>query len=45
MALIADLCPHCQRITRCNVVERGAIVGGILLGVHAPRKAPHEHRT
>src|SRR5262249_15018122 len=33
MALIADLCPHCRRITRCNVVERGGIVGGVLLGV------------
>jgi hypothetical protein len=33
MALIADLCPHCRRITRCNVVERGGIAGGIFLGV------------
>jgi hypothetical protein len=33
MALIADLCPQCQRITRCQVVERGAIVGGLLLGI------------
>src|SRR5262249_29785827 len=33
MALIADLCPHCRRITRCNVVERGGIAGGVLLGV------------
>jgi hypothetical protein len=33
MALIADLCPHCQRITRCNVVEQGSIAGGIILGV------------
>jgi hypothetical protein len=33
MALIADLCPHCRRVTRCNVVERGGIAGGIILGV------------
>jgi hypothetical protein len=33
MALIADLCPNCRRVTRCNVVERGAIAGGILFGV------------
>src|SRR5262249_29430633 len=33
MALIADLCPHCRRGTRCNVVERGASAGGIFLGV------------
>jgi hypothetical protein len=33
MALIADLCPHCRRVTRCNVVERGGIAGAVLLGV------------
>jgi hypothetical protein len=33
MALIADLCPNCQRITRCHVVEQGSVVGGLILGV------------
>ena len=33
MALIADLCPICQRVTRCHVVERGSVVGGLILGV------------
>jgi hypothetical protein len=33
MGLIADLCPNCQRITRCVVVERGSITGGVILGV------------
>ena len=33
MALIADLCPNCQRVTRCHVVERGSVVGGLLLGI------------
>lgn len=33
MALIADLCPNCQRVTRCQVVERGSVVGGLILGV------------
>jgi hypothetical protein len=33
MALIADLCPHCRRITRCNVVEQTALAGGVILGV------------
>ena len=33
MALIADLCPHCQQITRCHVAERGSVVGGVLLGI------------
>ncbi len=33
MALIADLCPHCQRITRCHVVERVSVVGGVLFGI------------
>jgi hypothetical protein len=33
MALIADLCPNCQRVTRCHVVERGGVVGGVILGV------------
>src|SRR5262245_19141284 len=33
MALIADLCPNCQRETRCHVVERGSVVGGLILGV------------
>jgi hypothetical protein len=33
MALIADLCPNCQRVTRCHVVERGFVAGGLILGV------------
>jgi hypothetical protein len=33
MALIADLCPQCRRITRCHVVERGGIAGGVVLGL------------
>ena len=33
MALIADLCPICQRVTRCHVVERGFMAGGVILGV------------
>src|SRR5262249_20103778 len=33
MALIADLCPHCQRATRCHVVERVSVVGGMLFGI------------
>jgi hypothetical protein len=33
MALIADLCPNCQRVTRCSVVERNTLAGGILMGV------------
>src|SRR4051812_38441698 len=33
MGLIADLCPHCRRATRCNVVERDSLTGGIVLGV------------
>lgn len=33
MALIADLCPNCQRVTRCHVVERGSITGGLVFGV------------
>jgi hypothetical protein len=33
MALIADLCPNCQRVTRCHVVERGSVTGGVILGV------------
>jgi hypothetical protein len=33
MALIADLCPHCHRITRCHVSEQWAITGGIVLGI------------
>ncbi len=33
MALIADLCPNCQRVTRCQVVERNSAVGGLILGV------------
>jgi hypothetical protein len=33
MALIADLCPNCRRVTRCHVVERGSVVGGLILGV------------
>src|SRR5262249_4577351 len=33
MALIADLCPNCQRVTRCHVAERGSVVGGLILGV------------
>jgi hypothetical protein len=33
MALIADLCPNCQRVSRCHVVDRGSLVGGLILGV------------
>jgi hypothetical protein len=33
MALIADLCPNCQRVTRCHVVERSSVVGGLVFGV------------
>jgi hypothetical protein len=33
MALIADWCPNCHRVTRCHVVERGSVVGGLILGV------------
>jgi hypothetical protein len=33
MALIADLCPHCQRLTRCHVVQRGSVVGGLIFGI------------
>jgi len=33
MPLIADLCPNCQRVTRCHVVERGSVTGGVILGV------------
>src|SRR6516162_2678240 len=33
MALIADLCPNCQRVTRCHVIERGSVVGGLILGI------------
>jgi hypothetical protein len=33
MALIADLCPQCQQVTRCEVVERVSIAGGILFGI------------
>src|SRR5215470_7641673 len=33
MALIADLCPNCQRVTRCHVAERGSVVGGLVLGI------------
>jgi hypothetical protein len=33
MALIADLCPNCQRVTRCLVIERGSVIGGLLLGI------------
>jgi hypothetical protein len=33
MALIADLCPNCQRVTRCHVVERATVAGGLILGV------------
>jgi hypothetical protein len=33
MALIADLCPNCQRVTRCHVVERGSVIGGLVFGI------------
>jgi hypothetical protein len=33
MALIADLCPNCQRVTRCHVIEQGSVVGGLILGI------------
>jgi hypothetical protein len=33
MALIADLCPNCGRVTRCHVAERGSVVGGLILGI------------
>jgi hypothetical protein len=33
MALIADLCPNCQRVTRCHVVERSSLMGGLILGI------------
>ena len=33
MALIADLCPNCRRITRCHVVVRGSVAGGVILGI------------
>jgi hypothetical protein len=33
MALIADLCPNCRQITRCHVVERVSVVGGVLFGI------------
>src|SRR5262249_42015767 len=33
MALIADLCPHCQRVTRCHVGAQTDIVGGLLSGL------------
>jgi hypothetical protein len=33
MALIADLCPNCQRVTRCHVAERGSVVAGLILGI------------
>jgi hypothetical protein len=33
MALIADLCPQCQRVTRCQVAERVSVIGGVLFGI------------
>src|SRR5262249_18672535 len=33
MALIADLCPNCRRVTRCHVVERVTYAGGVLFGI------------
>jgi hypothetical protein len=33
MALIADLCPNCQRITRCHVVERVSVTAGMIFGI------------
>jgi predicted Zn finger-like uncharacterized protein len=33
MALIADLCPNCQRIPRCHVVERVSVTGGLIFGI------------
>jgi hypothetical protein len=33
MAVIVDLCPHCGRVTRCSVVERNSMVGGLIFGI------------
>jgi hypothetical protein len=33
MALFADLCPHCQKITRCHVKESVSVAGGLLFGI------------
>jgi hypothetical protein len=33
MGLIAEKCPRCQRVTRCAVIERGSIWGGLVFGV------------
>src|SRR5262249_45769898 len=33
MAIIADLCPNCQRVSRCHVEEDGSVVGGLFVGI------------
>jgi hypothetical protein len=33
MGLIADECPHCNRVTRCLVIERSRSVGGLIFGI------------
>ena len=33
MALFADLCPHCHKITRCHVKEQVSMVGGMVFGI------------
>ncbi len=33
MAVIADLCPNCRRVTRCHVAEQGSVEGGMILGI------------
>jgi hypothetical protein len=43
MALIADLCPQCRRVTRCEVVERVSLTGGILFGI--PFVLPYSSAT
>jgi hypothetical protein len=43
MALIADVCPHCRRITRCQVTERTSVSGGIVMGI--PIVIPHSSTT
>lgn len=43
MALIADICPHCRRITRCQVIEQTSVSGAIIAGV--PLIVPHSSTT
>jgi hypothetical protein len=33
MGVIADKCSRCNRVTRCLVIERGGVVGGLVLGI------------